>query len=83
VVRLLLEGADANAQGGDYGNAPQAASTRDHERVMRLLLEKGADVESMAMRAASAEDHKKVVQLLLEKCANIEVGSMVVHSWLH
>ena len=44
VVRLLLEkGADVNAQGGQYGNALQAASYRGHEAVVRLLLKSGAE----------------------------------------
>jgi ankyrin repeat protein len=39
-VKLLLEaGADVNAKGGDYGNALQAASSRGHESVVKLLLD--------------------------------------------
>ena len=44
-VELLIEkGADVNAQGGHYGNALQAASSRGHESIAQLLIEKGADV---------------------------------------
>jgi ankyrin repeat protein len=31
-------------RGGDYGNALQAASTGGHEAIVKLLIEKGADV---------------------------------------
>src|SRR5438045_3354197 len=40
---LLSQGADVNAQGGFYGNALQAASAEGHEKVVGLLLDKGAD----------------------------------------
>jgi hypothetical protein len=43
VVRLLLEAkADVNAQGGEYGNALQAASFWGHEKVVRQLLFAGS-----------------------------------------
>jgi len=42
-VGLLLEnGVDVNAQGGEYENALQAASLMDCERIVSLLVEKGA-----------------------------------------
>jgi hypothetical protein len=34
---LLDEGAEVNAQGGGYGNALQAASSRGHEKVVQIL----------------------------------------------
>jgi ankyrin repeat protein len=38
-VKLLLENkADVNAQGGQYGNALQAASYHGHEAIVKLLL---------------------------------------------
>jgi ankyrin repeat protein len=43
VVELLLgKGADVNAQGGEYGNALQAASYGGHEKVVEQLLGKSA-----------------------------------------
>lgn len=48
MVALLLpeKGADVNDQGGEYGNALQAASTEGHEQIVRLLLEMGADINA-------------------------------------
>jgi hypothetical protein len=44
VVKMLLDkGADVNAQGGEYGNAFQAASARDEEVVVKLLVVWGAE----------------------------------------
>ena len=43
---LLKKGANINAQGGVYGNALQAALDRGYEAVVKLLLEKGADVNA-------------------------------------
>ncbi|KAH7385298.1 hypothetical protein DE146DRAFT_666750, partial [Phaeosphaeria sp. MPI-PUGE-AT-0046c] len=45
VTKLLLDkGADINAQGGEYGNALQAASYKGHEQIVKLLLNRSADV---------------------------------------
>ena len=47
IVKLLLEkGADVNAQGGDYGNALQAASVGGHKEIIELLLEREAEVDT-------------------------------------
>lgn len=43
VVQLLLnQGADVNAQGGEYGNALQAASVGVNKEVAQILLDRGA-----------------------------------------
>lgn len=39
---LLEKGADVNAQGGSYGNAWQATSNGGHDKLVQMLLEKGA-----------------------------------------
>ncbi|KAJ9480589.1 hypothetical protein VN97_g12962, partial [Penicillium thymicola] len=47
VVQMLLErGADVNAQGGNYGNALQAACFRGPHKIAQMLLERGADVNA-------------------------------------
>jgi ankyrin repeat protein len=43
VELLLVKGANVNAQGGDYGNALQAASAEGHKQIAELLLAKGAE----------------------------------------
>lgn len=74
---LLDRGADVNAQGGDYGNALQAASFQGYEEVVQILLNKGADVNAHggfygnSLYAASSRGHEKVVQMLLDKGADV------------
>jgi ankyrin repeat protein len=47
MVKLLLDkGADINAQGGNYRDALQAASSGGHEQIAQLLLDKGAGVNA-------------------------------------
>jgi ankyrin repeat protein len=80
VVELLLDnGVDVNinAHGALYGNALYAASERGYEAVVKMLLDKGTDVNargggySNALQAASSRGHKAVVQLLLSKGADV------------
>ena len=70
VVQILLSaGADVNAQGGEYGNALQAASRYGYEKVVQMLLSAGADVNAQggeygnALQAASSYGDEKVVQI--------------------
>ncbi len=46
-VVIFEEQIDVHAQGGLCGNALQAASLRGNKEIMRMLLEKGADVNSL------------------------------------
>jgi ankyrin repeat protein len=78
VTRLLLDaGADINAQGGEYGNALQAASAGGHEQVVKTLLNAGAEVNaqgggySNALQAASYGGHEQVVKMLLNAGADV------------
>ncbi|KAG5752614.1 hypothetical protein H9Q70_004752 [Fusarium xylarioides] len=74
---LMTEGADVNAQGGEYGNALQAASCLGKLEVVQLLLDKGADINAQggeygnALQAASCLGKLEVMQLLLDKGADI------------
>ena len=53
IAKLLIEkGADVNAQGGQYGNALQAASIKGHGALVKLLIENGADSNMMALSNA-------------------------------
>ncbi|KAJ7067349.1 ankyrin repeat-containing domain protein [Mycena amicta] len=67
--RLIGQGADVNAQGGEHGNALQAASLKEHLEIVRLLLDQGAEVNTQggfygnALQAASAEGHMEIVNV--------------------
>jgi hypothetical protein len=78
VTRLLLDaGADVNAQGGEYGNALQAASARGYEQVVKMLLDAGADFNAQggdygnALQAASLGGYEQVVKTLLNAGAEV------------
>ncbi|KAJ5848581.1 hypothetical protein N7455_012538 [Penicillium solitum] len=78
VVAILLgAGANANAQGGEYGNALQAAAYRGSTEIVQLLLEAHADVNAQggrygnALQAAAFGGSTEIIQLLLEAHANV------------
>jgi ankyrin repeat protein len=64
-----------NAQWGVYGNALQAAAGGGHEGIVKLLLEKDADVNAQggsygnALQEAAAGGHEGIVKLLRENGA--------------
>jgi ankyrin repeat protein len=57
-------------QGGFYGNALQAASSRGHQETVRLLLDKGADASEQdgqygkAVSAALSDVNQDIIALL-------------------
>jgi ankyrin repeat protein len=85
-VELLLNaGADVNMQGGEYGNALQAASFEGHEQVVQQLLDVGADVNVQgggyhgnALQAASLQGYNQVVKLLLDNGAYMNAQQTVL-----
>jgi hypothetical protein len=74
---LLERGENANAEGGYYGNALQAASYGGYKAIVEVLLKKGAKVNAKggkcgnALHAASRRGKETIVKLLLENGADI------------
>lgn len=70
--RLINNGADVNAQGGDHSNALCAASCRGHATIVQQLLKNGANVNAQcdyygnALQAASHYGYDTIVQLLVD-----------------
>jgi ankyrin repeat protein len=80
VVELLLEkGADANAQGGQYGNALQAAAGSGNERIVKLLIAHDVHVNASsprygsALHVASEGGHEQVVKHLINAGADVNL----------
>ncbi|KAM3560929.1 hypothetical protein MY1884_002648 [Beauveria asiatica] len=74
---LIANGESVSTQGGQFGNALQAASYEGYRDIIQLLLEKGANINAQggrygnALQAASHGGYRDTIQLLLEKGANI------------
>ncbi|CUS10690.1 unnamed protein product, partial [Tuber aestivum] len=68
---------NANAKGGVYGNALQAAVVGGRESIVRFLLDRGASVNAQgghygnALQGAAFRGNESVVQLLLESGAEV------------
>ncbi|KAJ5356110.1 hypothetical protein N7517_010719 [Penicillium concentricum] len=89
-VQLLLElGADVNAQGGQFGNALQAALWKGHTEAVQLLLAAGADANAVggtyenSLQAVVWSRHKNIVQLLLGAGADVNATGGLYKSALH
>ncbi|KAK8115574.1 hypothetical protein PG984_012076 [Apiospora sp. TS-2023a] len=89
VHMLICDGANLNAQGGYYGNALQAASSRGHEEIVKILLANGAELNTQggvhgnALRAASSKGHRNIVWLLLVYGADINQRTRLAGSALY
>jgi ankyrin repeat protein len=80
IVELLLErDADANAQGGRFGDALQAAAGLGHERTVKLLIAHGAHVNALkspygsAIQAASGGGYEQVMKHLIDAGADVNL----------
>ncbi|THV63442.1 hypothetical protein D6D28_10683, partial [Aureobasidium pullulans] len=85
IVQILLDkGADVNAQGGEYGSALQAGSSRGHVKVVHLLLSRGANLQhetkdGTALHAAVLSGCHVIAQILL--AAGALVSAPDEHGW--
>ncbi|KAL2820950.1 ankyrin repeat-containing domain protein [Aspergillus cavernicola] len=81
-VRLLLsQGADVNAQGGEYGSPLQAAISIDNYDTVKLILAHGADINAeggilgTAIQTAAYKGSIEIVRLLLDNNADVDAQS--------
>jgi hypothetical protein len=76
---MLHNGADANKQGGYYGNTLQAASEQGNQAIVHLLIDHGADVNKQGgyfgngLQAASGNSNEAIVQLLIDNGADVNM----------
>jgi uncharacterized protein len=78
ILSLIREGAGVNAHGSTYGNtALMEAAARGHTDTVRVLIEKGGEVDATdnagrtALMEAAFEGYTETVRVLLSKDANI------------
>ncbi|KAJ4474853.1 hypothetical protein J3R30DRAFT_617529 [Lentinula aciculospora] len=66
-------------RGGEYGDALQAASANGNEAIVKLLIEKGVEINIQggkygnALQAVSLKGTEAIVKLLIEKGAEINI----------
>ena len=63
--------ADVNAQGGQYDNALQEASIGGHEKVVQMLLDRGAGVNIQRCNNNPHMQHQQVAMRRLCRCFSI------------
>jgi ankyrin repeat protein len=76
---LITNGANINERppAGRFGNALQAAAWSGNESIVRLLLDRGADINAQggrcgnALQAAAYRGYESIAQLLLDRGADI------------
>ncbi|KAJ7453113.1 ankyrin repeat-containing domain protein [Mycena latifolia] len=80
VVQILLEnGANPDANEGEYDSALQATSVNGHDDILHVLLAHGADIHlcgrryGTALQMAAFFDHRTSARLLIDRGANINV----------
>ncbi|KAJ5626555.1 hypothetical protein N7528_003982 [Penicillium herquei] len=84
VVELLNHGVNPDVAGPKEAfettrTALQAASAEGHDKIVQLLLDRGADFNASsskggALQLASAGGHDKIVQMLLNRGAGVDAG---------
>jgi ankyrin repeat protein len=79
VMKLLSEGDDVNTEGGIYGSALQAASSRGDVMIAEVLLDGDADVDppdtgiyGSPLHAGAAGGHAELVNVLIRRGAAID-----------
>ena len=82
VQTALSEGAEVNARDTTHGGTPLIwTSYNSHAEVIKLLLEKGAEINAKANNGATAlmmaayQGHTEIIKLLLEKGADVNAKS--------
>ncbi|KAJ7742363.1 ankyrin repeat-containing domain protein [Mycena maculata] len=85
ILHLLLDnGANVNTMGGKYGGALQAASAGGALEIVKVLLDKGAEVGgkggSSPLLAASEAGHTEIARFLLENGAMVTAQELYATS---
>jgi ankyrin repeat protein len=86
---LILHGVSLHARTSDWDTALFLAAERDHAMLVRVLVEKGADVNvankvgKTALHGASAWGYKEVVSYLLRSNANVYAEDYKGQTALH
>ena len=87
VSLLLTKGVDVNAEGGNWGNALQAAAYFADDRTLELLLENGVELsrrtEWKVLRAAIERGDQQIVQILLNHGASPQAQGLPYGTCLH
>ena len=74
VENVLLQEVDVNDKGGDHDTALGVACFNGHEKIVRILLDAGAEISDMLLFKACHGGNEKVVQMLLDAGADINAG---------